>query len=60
MVIEFSSQIIDLTSIWCFSQRKHAWSFSPKTHVVKMIKIITAIVTHTVILESFGSNFNNW
>jgi len=25
-----------------------------------MIKIITAIVTHTVILESFGYRFNNW
>jgi len=27
--------------------------------VVAMIKIITAIVTHTVILESFGYSFNN-
>jgi len=28
-----------------------------ETHVVGMIEIFTAIVTHTVILESFG--FNN-
>jgi len=48
------------------SQRKHELSLSnpnlfilpaKKTHMVGMIEIITSIVTHTVILESFG--FNN-
>ena len=35
--------------------------FLPKTpHLVGMIKIITAIITPTVILESFGYSFNNW
>jgi len=33
--------------------------YPPKTHVVGMIKIITAIVTHTVILESFVLTIDN-
>jgi len=32
---------------------------SPKTHVVGMIETITAIITHRVVLESFGYSFNN-
>jgi len=59
MVIEFSPHHIYLAGIVkCLSQREHALSFSdpnlcPKMHMVEMIEIITAIVTHVVTVESF-------